>query len=163
MTLAKPHFYSNFRIAMGSHARRTFFLVEPLTYMNRSGEILKSVLKASSAKKEELVVIYDNLDLPLGACKLKTSGSSGGHKGLESIFAQAGTQDIIRLGIGIGRPGRRGGVVDHVLGQPTMEEQKVLDESITRVVEHALLLLTQPVDRVMNLVNRRTQDDSSKD
>jgi PTH1 family peptidyl-tRNA hydrolase len=135
------------------------FLVKPLTFMNRSGEVIKSVLRQAKASLTDFLIVCDNLDLELGVLKLKQTGSSGGHRGLESIFAFAKTTDIGRFTIGIGRPQRRGGVIDHVLGVPDDEELSILDDAVGRAVSFILRLLAEPIEKVMSEVNRRAGKD----
>jgi PTH1 family peptidyl-tRNA hydrolase len=143
----------------GSSFGRTFFLVKPLTFMNRSGEIVKTVLREAKASISDLVIVCDNLDLATGVLKLKPNGSSGGHRGLESIFYSLKTDEIMRLSIGIGRPNRRGAVVDHVLGEPDKEESMILEGAVEKAAFFILRLLTEPKEKVMGDVNRRVKND----
>ncbi len=97
-------------------------LFKPLTFMNASGEVLASMLRAAKAAPADVLVVCDSLDLPAGVCRLRTRGSSGGQKGLESIIRHAGTDEIMRLVVGIGRPSSRKDVVSYVLGRPGPDE-----------------------------------------
>jgi len=164
LTLKKPLF-RNFLIARGSHHDRVFFLAKSLTYMNRSGEILGGLLRHTKGDLGDLVVVCDTLDLPPGSCRLKTRGSSAGHKGLESIIRCSGSHEFLRLYIGIGRPAvrrpavRRAAskreVIDHVLGEFSPAEQNLIDRSFQKAEKGVLDLLVNPPERVMNNLNER--------
>jgi PTH1 family peptidyl-tRNA hydrolase len=111
------------------------WLLEPQTYMNRSGQSVGALARFYKIAPEEVLVIHDELDLPPGAAKLKKGGSSGGHNGLKDITAALGTQDYWRLRIGIGHPrtmGLQQPVADFVLHRPRKEEQVLIDEAITK-------------------------------
>ncbi|MCL2519768.1 MAG: aminoacyl-tRNA hydrolase [Spirochaetaceae bacterium] len=101
-----------------------FYCVKPLTYMNLSGNILNDIKKKTGLDTENLVVICDNLDLPLGRLRLKQGGGSAGQKGLQNIIERVGTANFARLYVGIGRPQPPFTVVDYVLGRfPPVEEE----------------------------------------
>jgi PTH1 family peptidyl-tRNA hydrolase len=111
------------------------WLLEPQTYMNRSGQSVGALARFYKIAPEEVLVIHDELDLPPGAAKLKKGGSSGGHNGLKDITAALGTQDYWRLRIGIGHPrtmGLQQPVADFVLHRPRKEEQALIDEAIAK-------------------------------
>lgn len=111
------------------------WLLEPQTYMNRSGQSVGAIARFYKIAPEEVLVIHDELDLPPGAAKLKKGGSSGGHNGLKDITAVLGTQDYWRLRIGIGHPrtmGLQQPVADFVLHRPRKEEQVLIDEAIAK-------------------------------
>jgi PTH1 family peptidyl-tRNA hydrolase len=107
-----------------------FLLVEPLTYVNLSGDVAGPLLRAFALPPESLFVIVDDLNLPLGRIRIRPSGSSGGHNGLKSIEQALGTQEYPRLRLGIGGPGdgasQREAVVDHVLTRFLPKEREVL-------------------------------------
>ena len=107
------------------HKTKDFLLLKPLTYMNLSGESVKSV--ADYFKIEEIVVFHDELDIPLGSIRIKNGGSSGGHNGLKSIDAHIGAEyDRVRLGIG--RPEFKSDVTNYVLGDFAKSQQECLDK-----------------------------------
>ena len=134
------------------------FLAEPLTMMNRSGEVLAALLRFSGCTLQQLVVICDSIDLPVGAVRLKRSGSAGGHNGLTSIIAAAGGGGFPRLWIGVGRPERGGDVIGHVLGTPGADDRLRIDAAERFAADHALRLLEQPIDPVMHAVNSYDPD-----
>lgn len=132
-------------------------LVQPLTYMNKSGEILKYFLP-KKYKVEDLIVICDNLDLPPGMIRVRQGGTGGGHRGLKSIEEYLGTNSFTRIYIGIGRPTRPTTVIDHVLSRPSsLEEQIELNQGIERASEAVVKLLNQvSVEELMGVYNRKT-------
>lgn len=109
------------------------WLLEPQTFMNRSGQSVSAIARFFKISPDELLVVHDELDLAPGIAKLKKGGSSGGHNGLKDISAALGTQDYWRLRIGIGHPRElqlKQAVVDFVLHRPRAEEQSLIDRSI---------------------------------
>ncbi len=122
--------------ALAAKARisaREVWLLEPQTYMNRSGQSVGAIARFYKISPDEVLVVHDELDLPPGAARLKKGGSSGGHNGLKDITAALGTPDYWRLRIGIGHPRElklQQPVVDFVLHRPRAEEQSAIDEAI---------------------------------
>jgi len=131
------------------------YLVKPLTYMNRSGLIIKELLRRTSLSINELVVVYDTLDLSPGICRLKQKGSSAGHKGLTSIIEHLGSNNFLRLAIGIGRPKLQGRIEDYVLAVPRKKEALILDKAIVHSAESILRLIEEEPEKVMNDLNRK--------
>jgi len=115
------------------------FLAKPLTFMNKSGKAVKAVMKFYKISLENLIVISDDLDLELGKIRERDSGSSGGHKGLQSIIDELGTDKFKRIKIGIGRskviPPEK-----WVLQKFSKEEKKIIDEAVEKVVKKLALL-----------------------
>jgi PTH1 family peptidyl-tRNA hydrolase len=149
------------RTGIGNIARNKAVLARPQTYMNASGESVSVLMKKLNVKPADLIVIHDDLDLPVGKIRLRLGGSSGGHKGIDSIIARTGTQDFYRVRVGIGRPEAENGstdlkeeaVIDYVLSDFTPEEKKVIDETIPRVSEAITYLLTAGLTAAMNKYN----------
>jgi len=113
------------------------WLLEPQTYMNRSGQSVGAIARFYKIQPDEVLVVHDELDLPPGAAKLKKGGSSGGHNGLKDITSALGTQDYWRLRIGIGHPrtlNLNQPVADFVLHRPRREEQLLIDEAIEKAL-----------------------------
>ncbi len=108
------------------HKGRTFFLLKPSTYMNLSGKAVSYWLKMEGIERENMLVVVDDIALPLGAVRLRGRGSDGGHNGLANINEVLGTNDYARLRFGIGGDFPRGFQVDYVLGEWTAEERKAL-------------------------------------
>ncbi len=129
-------------------------LLKPLTYMNLSGEAISPLMDYYKIPAENLLVIYDELDLPVGKIRLRFKGSAGGHNGLKSIIKHIGTEEFKRIRIGISRPPEGRSVVDHVLGKFTQEEQPVINEMIEKSADAAAMWLEKPFLEVMNMYNR---------
>ncbi|MGE5649570.1 aminoacyl-tRNA hydrolase [Noviherbaspirillum sp. UKPF54] len=114
-------------------AGQDVWLLEPQTYMNRSGQSVGALARFYKIAPDEILVVHDELDLPPGAAKIKKGGSSGGHNGLKDITAALGTQDYWRLRIGIGHPrsmNLQQQVVDFVLHRPRKEDQALINNAI---------------------------------
>jgi PTH1 family peptidyl-tRNA hydrolase len=129
-------------------------LVKPQTFMNLSGQAVSGIMAYFKIPVERLLVIYDDLDLPLGKIRFRLSGSPGGHKGLTSIIQMMGTQEIPRLRVGIGRPGNGQAVVDYVLSSFSGAEKKIFFDSIERAAIASTYFVTHGPDYVMNHFNR---------
>jgi peptidyl-tRNA hydrolase, PTH1 family len=151
--LKRPLFRA-FRFGRGRFNGSPLVLAEPLTFMNRSGTVIAAILKRSRAELRDVVVVADNMDLLPGAIRLRPNGSSGGQKGIQSIIDALGTAEFARLSIGIGHPAA-GTVVEHVLGVPDDAEREAMLAAVQAAADALLALVTQPIDRVMNDVNRR--------
>lgn len=132
-------------------------LVKPLTFMNRSGEILADLFRRTRSGAAELLVVHDNVDLPPGACRLKLGGSGGGgHRGLESIRAALGGADYMRLSVGVGRPDGGGELAAWVLSPPSSEEEAArFREGVSRAAGAVLRLFAEDPVKVMNELNRK--------
>lgn len=131
------------------------FLAKPLTYMNESGRSLAALARFHKLKPESVAVIYDEYTIDLGRLKITTSGSAGGHNGVESILRQLGDGFVrYRLGIGPKQP-RQMDIKDFVLGKFTTAQQTLITQSIHTFLKGLDLLLDQGVERAMNTLNRR--------
>ena len=128
-------------------------LAKPRTYVNKSGAAVTSLMARYRATAEDLLVVYDDMDLPQGEMRLRPSGSNGGHNGMKSIIEAIGTQGFARLRIGIGRPPMGVDEVDYVLGTMAPEERKKADEVVARAVQAVICALTEGVDVAMNRFN----------
>jgi PTH1 family peptidyl-tRNA hydrolase len=116
-------------------AGKEVWLLEPQTYMNRSGQSVGALARFYKIAPEEVLVVHDELDLPPGSAKVKKGGSSGGHNGLKDITSALGTQDYWRLRIGVGHPrslNLQQDVVDFVLHRPRREEQSLINQAIEK-------------------------------
>ncbi|MDQ0300959.1 PTH1 family peptidyl-tRNA hydrolase [Salibacterium salarium] len=131
------------------------YLVKPLTYMNLSGEALAPVMNYYNIPTENLLVVYDDLDLPPGSLRVRLKGGHGGHNGLKSIFQEVGSKDFKRIRIGIGHPEPGDTVISHVLGTFSPEEKKAVQETIELSAKAAEVWLTKPFVEVMNDYNKK--------
>lgn len=147
------------RTGTGIIAENEVILAKPQTFMNRSGQSLSLLLKKSNIALDDLIVIHDDIDLPLGKIRIRRSGSSGGHKGINSIIAELDSQDFIRIRAGIGRPepdmaeADEDKIIDYVLSDFTPEERHVVSEVVSRVSEAILCVLTEGMEVAMNRYN----------
>lgn len=134
---------------------RTFLLLKPSTYMNNSGNAVRYWLRKEKVEPAELLVVLDDLALPLGTIRMRAKGNDGGHNGLKSIDACIGTNAYPRLRCGIGHDFRQGQQVDYVLGEWLPEEKETLRSVIGMASEAVLSFGTQGVERTMNLFNTK--------
>lgn len=118
-------------------------LLEPMTFMNKSGKSVGALANFFKIKPEEILVAYDELDLPPGVAKFKTGGGSGGHNGIKDMIAALGSPDFHRLRIGIGHPGHKSKVTGYVLGKAPAQDQHLMDDTIAQACNSIELLLDQ--------------------
>jgi peptidyl-tRNA hydrolase, PTH1 family len=133
-------------------------LLKPLTYMNLSGQSVGAVTNWYKLPPESVLIIYDEMDLPIGKTRLRMSGSAGGHNGMKSIISHLGTQDFPRLRIGIGKPQNAAvnddtKTISHVLGKFTATENRVISEVLKFVVDWSELSIKQGLEKAMNRCN----------
>jgi peptidyl-tRNA hydrolase, PTH1 family len=128
-------------------------LVKPLTYMNVSGECIRPFLDFYQIPVEDLVVIYDDLDLPAGKIRLRQKGSAGGHNGVKSTIQHLGTQDFKRIRIGIDRPQNGISVPDYVLQRFSKEESTHIGDAVNQSADACTDWLNKPFIEVMNTYN----------
>lgn len=154
----------SFIIGRGTVGGHTVVLLKPLTYMNRSGTAVRKVLRRLNirpeAPGESLIVIHDDLDIGTGTVKIRKSGSSGGHKGIESIIQETGTKEFTRIKVGIGRDS--GIPVDaYVLGTFRAAEKNLIKDAIIKAADAAFTVITEGVDKAMNKYNRSSRADGT--
>jgi PTH1 family peptidyl-tRNA hydrolase len=145
----------------GRIAGAAVVLVKPRTYVNRSGAALGPLLRREGVPVENLIVVYDELDLPEGRIRLRPKGGDGGHNGLKSIIAATGSDAFGRIRVGIGRPRDHFGVptwdpeivVRWVLAQPPKASREVLDAAIERACDAIEAIITSGWERAMNTFN----------
>jgi PTH1 family peptidyl-tRNA hydrolase len=128
-------------------------LAKPLTYMNRSGEAVHALLDDLDRGAEDLLLLYDDLDLPLGRIRIRQKGSAGGHRGIESVMAAVETEQIMRIRMGIGEEGMTGDTRDFVLSDFPPERKKELDEMIQKAGDAVKSILTDGVSKSMTIFN----------
>ena len=136
-------------------------LLKPLTYMNRSGQSIRAVTDWFKLPPTSVLIIYDDMDLPLGKLRLRLSGSAGGHNGMKSAISHLGNQNFPRLRIGIGKPqnavaGDEANTISYVLGQFNAQESAMVTEILSSVVDCVELSLKQGVEQAMNRYNNRS-------
>jgi len=149
------------RTGIGNIGRYKAVVARPQTYMNASGEAVSVLLNKLNVSPSDLIVIHDDLDLPVGKIRVRMGGSSGGHKGIDSIIARIGTRDFNRIRVGIGRPEaddspappKEEAVIAYVLNDFTSEERKIIDETIPKVSEAIAYLVAAGLTAAMNKYN----------
>ena len=133
-------------------------LVKPQTYMNVSGESVRSVLDFYKLDPEEdMMVIYDDISLAPGNIRIRKKGSAGGHNGIKSLISHAGTQNFMRIKVGVGEKPSGWDLADYVLGHFSDEDQTKLNEIMPDVIGAAVLMLQGDVDKAMNDYNAKKQ------
>ena len=140
-------------IFVGRCRGRKLIVQMPTTYMNRSGEAVRKLMTALGLAPENLLVIYDDMDIPFGRLRLRDSGSDGGHRGMESIIAELGSGQFARLRVGIGQP-NAAEVVDFVLSPFGESEQAKLAKVLDTAANAAKTALVRGLSAAMNQYNR---------
>ena len=140
-------------LGRGNHAGKDIVLAKPRTFMNNSGEGVAYLLTRFAATPADLVVIYDEMELPVGRLRIRPSGSDGGHNGMRSIIAALNTQNFPRIRVGIGPPPPELGSISHVLGRFSQEESPQIAQSVKMVAEAVECLLEENIDVAMNRFN----------
>ncbi len=130
-------------------------LSKPLTFMNRSGEAVKKTSDFFRLKREDLVVVHDDLDLPFGRLRFKRRGGDGGHQGVRSILERMGENNFLRLKIGIGRPPPGMDPADYVLDSFDRNEQPRLDQILSRAADSLKVMLLEGLEKAMNQIQER--------
>jgi PTH1 family peptidyl-tRNA hydrolase len=140
----------NSLLAKGKYKDFECLLVEPQTFMNRSGEAITPLLDFYRVSLEDLIVFHDDLDLPLGRLKIKSGGGDGGHRGIRSLMESLSSGEFIRFRLGIGRPPQRVDPVEYVLRPWENEEKKELPEVIQKGIEALEYFLDKGLEAAMN-------------
>ena len=128
-------------------------VMKPQTYMNLSGEAVREAAQFYKIPADHVLVIYDDISLPVGKIRVRPTGSAGGHNGIKNIIAHLGTQDFPRVKIGTGAPGENGDMIDWVIGVPSQADRKVLVESFRRAIDAAECIIRHGCQKAMNDYN----------
>lgn len=141
-----------YRIGKGSVEGNDVILLEPLTFMNRSGPAVRKVMAKHGLSPENLTVIHDDIDMETGKLKIRKRGSSGGHKGVESIIESIGSDRFIRVKVGVGR--QEGvPVEEYVLGKFRKEETALIKDLLVCAAEAVAVIIHEGADKAMNRFN----------
>ena len=151
MKLNKVKFKSAYNLM--DFAGTRCLVMKPQTYMNLSGEAVREAAQFYKIPAGHVLVIYDDVSLPVGKLRVRPSGSAGGHNGLKNIIAHLGTQDFPRIKIGTGAPQEKDGMIDWVIGVPSQAERKVLLESFERAIQAAECVIQRGCQKAMNDFN----------
>jgi PTH1 family peptidyl-tRNA hydrolase len=158
-------FAAKFRIRVDKHEKDALtgtgrvaggnvLVAKPLTYMNLSGDAVRLLVNAYSESLDDLIIVYDDIDLPLGKLRIKPNGGPGTHNGMRSIVAALATEKFARLRIGIGGVDSNGRLRDYVLGEIAPDEVGAITRAIERTVDALLLFVRGDLKRAMNEFNR---------
>jgi peptidyl-tRNA hydrolase, PTH1 family len=150
----------NARVGEGNIGDVPLLVARPQTFMNASGKSIGILLNKLKIIADDLIVIHDDLDLPVGRIRIRKGGSSGGHKGVQSIIGDIGTADFVRIRVGIGRPQQKTSrieheqdILDYVLGGFSSDERRILHDTFQRVNEAIECMITVGLVPAMNQYN----------
>ncbi len=165
---ARAHGFGGWRGRFHSEATEgrvcgeTVLLLKPETYVNESGRALRAALDWYGASMQDVIIVVDDFNLPCGRLRVRSGGRSGGHRGLESIAAHAGTDEVPRLKIGIGRPGVTRCGRDFVLSRFAPEERRAVEETVARAVRALEVWMRHGIERCQNEFNADASPDATQ-
>ena len=145
------------RLARVAGPQGPVWLLQPMTFMNRSGTSVAPLARFYKIDPARILVVHDELDLQPGQAKLKFGGSAAGHNGLKDIHAMLGTQDFWRLRLGIGHPGEKAEVVDYVLKKPSADDRTAIDKASEQSLKAAELLMQGAMDKALAAIHAQPQ------
>ena len=128
-------------------------LLKPQTYMNLSGESVKEVAEFYNLKPEEIIVIYDDIDIEKGHIKIRKKGGAGSHNGMKSVVEELQSTDFARIRVGIGQPEFKSDMINYVIGKVSQEEQEILQQGVEKAAKAVEEILKNGIDRAMNKFN----------
>lgn len=128
-------------------------LLKPQTYMNLSGKSIVQVVNFYKTPLENIIVIYDDIDIEQGLIRIRKKGSSGSHNGMKSVIAELGSEEFARVRVGIGKPKYEGDMINYVIGAVPEEEQKELEKGVEKAKEAIVEILKSGIDIAMNKFN----------
>lgn len=145
----------NALIGEGRVGTKKVILMKPQTFMNLSGETIRSACDFYKVDPENILVIYDDIDFDAGVLKIRQKGSAGSHNGMKSIVSHLGTTEFPRVRIGVSKPKNGGDLVDFVLGRPDKDEEKLIEEVLDKAADAVISVVEDGVDIAMNRFNSR--------
>ena len=150
-------------IGQGNIGGKTVLLAQPQTYMNLSGVAVKPLLQKNELSPADLILVYDELDLPWGSLRIRPKGSDAGHNGISDVIAKLGTSEFPRLRVGVhpGHPIRSG--VDYLLSRFTRQQTETLDEFVDLAADATDSIITEGVEKSMAKFNRRAQGGTTEE
>jgi len=141
----------------GYLAGQKVLLMQPQTYMNLSGEAVRSAMDFYKLTNEDLIVIYDDISLDVGQLRIRKKGSAGGHNGIKNIIAHLGSDEFMRIKVGVGNKPQGWDLADYVLGRFPEEEREAVKDSIKHAQEACEMILTDGIDAAMNQYNKKVK------
>jgi len=145
-------------ILNGQLESQEIILAKPQTFMNSSGTAVSAIVSNYNIPLEDMIVIYDDLNLELGLIRIRRGGSAGGHKGVKSIIESLGSEAFPRIRIGIGQPPQGTEAIDFVLSRFSPEEREVIDEAEKLAIEAIKVIIFEGIENAMNKFNSRQRD-----
>lgn len=139
----------------GYIAGEKVILAQPQTFMNLSGESVRELVDYYKLTNEDIIVIYDDIHLDVGQLRVRKKGSAGGHNGIKNIIAQLGTEEFMRIRVGVGEKPEKWDLVDYVLGRFPKEEEPVIREALERVSKACECIITDGIEAAMNRYNQK--------
>ena len=161
IALAKSGFQAKY--GQGFINGRKVILMQPQTYMNLSGNAIGPMVNFYQVDpEEELIVIQDDIDLPVGQIRIRAKGSAGGHNGLKDIIRVLGTQNFTRIKIGVGGKPEGGDLVNHVLGHFTKDDEVLVRKALAQAAEAAVMIMEDGVQAAMNVYNAKPKKEPAE-
>ena len=146
----------NALIGKGYIGGQKVILVKPQTYMNNSGEAVRKVTDYFKVDPtSELIIIYDDISLDVGMLRIRDKGSAGGHNGIKSIIAHLGTQEFLRIKVGVGEKPSQMDLADYVLGHFGLEDREKMMEAYKKASEATEMIMADEIEKAMNIYNRK--------
>ncbi|HOQ00338.1 MAG TPA: aminoacyl-tRNA hydrolase [Acetivibrio clariflavus] len=142
-------------IGDGNIGGHRVLLVKPQTFMNLSGESVREIIEWYKVPVENIIIIYDDIDLPVGKIRIRPKGSAGTHNGMRSVIYQIQSEDFPRIRIGIDKPPQNWDLADFVLSKFSTDERKSVEEAIANAAEAVEVILNSGIDKAMNRYNNK--------
>ncbi|NWF76580.1 MAG: aminoacyl-tRNA hydrolase [Nitrospirae bacterium] len=142
----------DYKIGRGSINKEDVILIEPLLFMNMSGKVIEYIIKKFDIQPEKTIIIHDDIDMQTGKIRIRKTGSSGGHKGVESIIQSIRSKDFIRIKIGVGRE-QGVPVEEYVLSKFNKQEMCFIKEAIQKAADAVVVIISEGVNKAMNRFN----------
>lgn len=161
ISLKKKGFRSLFAEALLEEKK--IILLKPQTYMNLSGDAVSDAVEFFKISLKDIIVVHDEIDLPLGSMKIKTGGGSAGHKGVRSIVNCLGDSGFVRVRVGVGKPLQKSEVIGHVLSGFGKEEKRIMEDMVVRAADAVLEIILRGLESAMNKFNRKDAEYKTQD
>ncbi len=142
-------------IGEGNFNGEKILLLKPLTYMNLSGQSVSEVMKFYKLEKSDIIILYDDIDIKMGSIRIREKGSAGGHNGIKSIISCIGTDEFMRIKIGIGGDYKYFDLADYVLAPFSKSEEPIIEDGIKMAEESVKIILKDGISKAMNQMNKK--------
>ncbi len=153
ISLKKKGFRSLFAEALLEEKK--IILLKPQTYMNLSGNAVSDVVEFFKISLKDIIVVHDEIDLPIGSIKIKTGGGSAGHKGVRSVINCLGDSGFVRVRVGVGKPVQKSEIIGHVLSGFEGGEKRIMEDMVARAADAVLEIILRGLESAMNKFNRK--------